>query len=148
MVGLILGNRKNIMKKGFTLVELAVVLAIIVILVLLLIPAVQQARKAGQQAGQSNVFLAKVIRKYEYVYNGNTQYRIDIQKGDKSIEVLKNEWNFSKGHQDTAVLQATLIEGKWYQFEVDQHTLDFRNISKITEVPDPEQPSKAEIEFP
>jgi prepilin-type N-terminal cleavage/methylation domain-containing protein len=140
------------MKKGFTLVELIVCISIIGLLAALLIPTLGGGCSLGNY--QAHTFQAEVVRKYESHQDdgdgGNiTIYHVDIRRpGSDKIEVLTNRDDFFQSKRDSITLQANLLQGEIYQFEVrgehNTFTGALPNIIKATHVP---KKPKAEIDY-
>ena len=84
-------------------------------------------------------FTAKVVRKYEYVYNGQTTYRVDVQKqGSETAETIQNADDPWLKKWDAATIHANLKEGETYKFDVvgmRQEPYLFPNIMKAERVP-------------
>jgi prepilin-type N-terminal cleavage/methylation domain-containing protein len=103
-------------RRAFTLIELLIVFAIICVLVALMLPFL-----GFTGSRQTDTFIAKVVRRYEktetIVDNVSSVFRVEVQKkGSERIEVLENRYDWWHKEQDSATLQANLIEGHTYEF--------------------------------
>lgn len=121
------------MKKGFTVIELLVVLAIIAVLAALLYPVF------GRSKVPQPVFPAQVIRKYDVQHSLNRQtytvLHVDVKrKGSSTIEPLTTE---------SYEVFANLLENKWYDFHTtgvrDTKWDHFPMIVSVDEITDPNQ---------
>jgi len=64
-------------------------------------------------------FDAQVIRKYEFVNNGQTTYRVDIRRdGSDRVQTIQNTDDPRLKKWDSATIHANLTEGEWYTFDV------------------------------
>lgn len=110
------------MKKGVTLIEVAIILCIISCFIALLLPICMYSFAREE-------FDAKVISKRERVRNGNTEYLVDVLKYNHSLpETLLNNRN-----DYSATIQVQLKEDKIYHFVVipSDGPYELANIVKV-----------------
>ena len=88
--------RRNAVARGFTLVELLVVIAIIAVLIALLLPAVQQAREAARRTQCKNNLkqIGLALHNYHDNYNALPPGWIGVTNGGPDIYGL-NGWGWA-----------------------------------------------------
>ncbi len=134
-------------KKGFTLVELIIVIAIIAILLTMVIGGCRVTTTAFDET-----FKAELVRKYEVVKDDNTIYRVDVRRpNQKEVETMENHDNWWRGKKNTATLYANLAEGKCYVWHTSGSRSEwmswFPNVLSAEETNCPEEETKGEISY-
>jgi prepilin-type N-terminal cleavage/methylation domain-containing protein len=125
------------MRKGFTLIEVLVILAIFVVLIALIFPALPFTFAEKQSIE------AQVVRKYEVFHEGTTIPRLDIRRqGQQDVEIIQvlrcyqNDWK-------AATIFANIHEGQWYKIDLYGDTNEkwgrFPNVVSATVIPNPER---------
>lgn len=114
-------------QKGFTLVELLVVIAIIGILIGLLLPAVQAAREAARRMQCTNNLkqFGVAIHNYHDVYNASPAARIEVTKVSKRFSDTGDFWSgmftMLPFMEQTALYEAALKEANEQNDQLPQY---------------------------
>lgn len=124
-----------------TLVEVLVVIAIFGVLTALGIKAFN-----GNSAWfptNKRTIVAKVVRKYEFHTASSTDFRVDLQLVDGSIEVMTVNNNAFAGLYDADTTYASMVQDKWYSVEcIGEHNAVMRVFPNVCAVSPTFDPTK------
>lgn len=133
------------MRKGFTLVELLVVLAILGILLGLVTASMGGCRGATYYT-QTNSGVYQCVKTYTVNAGENaTSKRVDLRPKDGgTVQTFTVDDNFYVGVRNSATLYAQFEPGRWYTVDTvgsrqEGYYSFFPAVKSVMEVPDPNQ---------